>query len=58
MLCYAPTFERKDKYFPANLPPDWSSSERPFRSSLRSRVSSANTRAGALELGSYRGGIK
>ena len=58
MLYYAPTFGRKDKYFPANLPPGWSSSERPFRVSLRSRVSSADVRAGALEMGSCRGGIK
>lgn len=58
MLCYAPTFGRKDKYFPANLPPAGTPGGDPFAVSLRSRVSSADTRAGALEMGSYRGGIK
>lgn len=58
MLCYAPTFGRKDKYFPANLPPAGAPRSDPSVVSLRSRVSSADTRAGALEMGSYRGGIK
>ena len=58
MLYYAPTFERKDKYFPTNLPSAGAPRGNPFAVSLRSRVSSADVRAGALEMGSYRGGIK
>lgn len=58
MLCYAPTFERKDKYFPTNLPSAGAPRGNPFVVSLRSRVSSADVRARALEMGGCRGGIK
>lgn len=58
MLYYAPTFGRKDKYFPANLPPVGSPQIYPSVVPLRSRVSSDDVRAGALERGRYRGGIK
>lgn len=58
MLYYAPTFGRKDKYFPANLPPVGAPQIYPSVVSLRSRIPSADVRAGALERGGYRGGIK
>ena len=58
MLYYAPTFGGKDKYFPANLPPTGAPRGDLFAVSLRSRASSVDVRAGALEMGSYRGGIK